>query len=90
MKLFVDEVELIFLVCDQAFFDFYLLDNFKVFVFEDENSVFEGHVFVDDIAIFLPDEGNLLAGQFELFKFAVHQFDSILFFPDEGIFFFHL
>ena len=90
LQLFVDLVQLIFLISDEAFLDFHLFNNFEVLIFQDENSVFEGHVFVDDFTIFLSDEGKLLTGEFEILEFAIHEFDSILFFLDDRVFFFHL
>ena len=90
LQLFVDEVQLIFFISGQALFDFYLFDNFEALIFEDEDSVFEGHVFVGDLTIFLSDEGKLLTGKFEFLEFAIHEFDSILFFLNDGVFLFHL
>jgi hypothetical protein len=90
LKLVVNEFYLIFLIGDERFFDFHLFDNLKVFVFQDNYSVFENHVLVNDLTIFLSDKRKFLACEFEFLKFAVHEFDSILFLLDYRIFLFHL
>lgn len=88
-KLIVDQVKFLFLVTDEAFLDFHLFDDFEVLVFEDVDTVFKGHVLIDDFSIFFPDHGYLLASKFQLFEFGVHEFDPIVFFSDLEIFFLH-
>ena len=44
LEFVVDEVQFLFLVADEAFLDFHLLNDFEVLVFEDEDAVLEGHV----------------------------------------------
>ncbi len=88
-ELIVDQVQFLFLVTDEAFLDFHLLDDFKVLVFEDVDTVFKGHIFIDNFSIFFPDEGDFLASEFQFFEFGVHEFDPIIFFSDLEIFFFH-
>jgi hypothetical protein len=56
LEFVVDEVQFLFLVADEAFLDFHLLNDFEVLVFEDEDAVLEGHVFMDNIAVFFPDK----------------------------------
>ena len=56
LEFVVDEVQFLFLVADEAFLDFHLLNDFEVLVFEDEDAIFEGHVFMDNVAVFLPDK----------------------------------
>ena len=82
LKLVVDEVQLMFLICDHTFLDFHLFDHFHVFVLKHDDSVFEGHIFVDNLSIFFTNQIEFLTGEFQLFDPAVHEFDSILLFPD--------